>query len=170
MTPGRASPRQTKRTQRKGPSRLGRLLRRDGGQGLVEFSLLLPVMMIIIFGVIDFGMGLRSYISLTNATREGARFAAVGNPAGSFPSQCDGSTNTTVVGRTCVAIEGLDLSNVTDIEVDYPEGQEPGNSVVVSADYTYEYITPLGDFIHFFSGGTATETLSLSTSTDMRLE
>jgi Flp pilus assembly protein TadG len=127
-------------------------------------------MLIIVFGIIDFGWGLRSYISLTNATREGARFAAVGNPAGSFPSECDGATGTTVIGRTCIAVEGLNLSNITDVAVAYPDGQEPGNSVVVSADYTYEYITPLGDFINFFSGGTLTETLSLSTSTDMRLE
>lgn len=164
----------SQREQRPGdPQRRGRLrrLRRGGrGQSLVEFSLLLPVMLIIIFGIIDFGMGLRSYISLTNATREGARFAAVGNPAGSFPSQCNGTTTTTVIGRTCVAVEGLNRSNITSLTVTYPNGQGPGNSVVVSADYTYEYITPLGDFINFFSGGTLTETLSLSTSTDMRLE
>lgn len=143
---------------------------RERGQSLVEFSLLLPVMLIIIFGIVDFGMGLRSYISLTNATREGARFAAVGNPPGSFPSECTGSVSTTVVGRTCVAIEGLDLSEVTDVSVDYPDGQAPGNSVVVTADYTYNYITPLGDFISFFTGGALTETILLSTSTDMRLE
>lgn len=150
--------------------RLSRALRGGRGQSLVEFSLLLPVMLIIIFGIIDFGMGLRSYISLTNATREGARFAAVGNPAGSFPSQCSTPTSTTVVGRTCVAVEGLDRADISSVTVTYPDGQGPGNSVIVSADYTYHYITPLGDFIHFFSGGTLTETLALSTSTDMRLE
>lgn len=155
---------------RKKRGRLSRALRGGRGQSLVEFSMLLPVMLIIIFGVIDFGMGIRSYISLTNATREGARFAAVGNPAGSFPSQCNGTTTTTVIGRTCVAVEGLDRSDITSVTVTYPAGQGPGNSVVVEAHYTYHYITPLGDFIHFFSGGTLTETLSLSTKTDMRLE
>ena len=150
--------------------RVSRLLRSRRGQSLVEFSLVLPVLLIMVFGIIDFGLGLRSYISLTNATREGARFAAVGNPAGSFPSQCDGTTTTTVIGRTCVAVEGLNRSNITSVTVTYPDGQGPGNSVIVSADYTYQYITPLGDIIHFFSGGTLTETLPLSTSTDMRLE
>lgn len=159
--------------QVRSPSRRGRvsrLLRSRRGQSLVEFSLVLPVLLIMVFGIIDFGLGLRSYISLTNATREGARFAAVGNPAGSFPSQCDGTTTTTVIGRTCVAVEGLNRSNITSVTVTYPDGQGPGNSVIVSADYTYQYITPLGDIIHFFSGGTLTETLPLSTSTDMRLE
>jgi Flp pilus assembly protein TadG len=128
------------------------------------------MLLIIVFGIVDFGLGLRSYISLTNATREGARFAAVGNPAGSFPSECNGTTTTTVIGRTCVAVEGLDRSNITSLTVTYPNGQGPGNSVIVAANYTYHYVTPLGDFIHFFSGGTLTETLPLSTSTDMRLE
>jgi Flp pilus assembly protein TadG len=139
------------------------------GQSLVEFALVLPVLMILIFGIIDFGMGLRSYISLTNAVREGGRFAALGNPAGE-PSDCDGATNTTVIGRVCVAIEGLNLDDLDDVSVSYPSGQAPGNSVLVSAQYTYEYITPLGDIVGFFSGGTFPETLTLATSTDMRLE
>jgi len=161
------------RQQEEPPKRRGllrRLLSGRRGQSLVEFSLVLPVLLIIVFGIIDFGMGLRSYISLTNATREGARFAAVGNPAGSFPSQCNGTTTTTVIGRTCVAVEGLNRSNITSLTVTYPDGVGPGNSVIVAANYTYHYITPLGDIIHFFSGGTLTETIALSTSTDMRLE
>ncbi len=140
------------------------------GQSLVELALLIPVLMILVFGIVDFGLGIRTYISLTNATREGARFAAVGNPPGSYPSECDGNTTTTVVGRVCVVSEGLNRSHISSITVEYPHGEGAGNSVVVSAAYTYHYVTPLGDIIHFFSGGAMTETLELSTSTDMRLE
>ena len=152
------------------PTLLRRFFRGGRGQSLVEFALTLPILMILIFGIIDFGMGLRSYISLTNATREGARFAAVGNIAGAYPTDCDGSTSTTVIGRVCVAMEGLNLSDLQVVSVSYPDGQEPGNQVVVSAQYTYNYITPLGDIADFFSGGTFPDMLSLSTSTDMRLE
>ncbi len=144
--------------------------RTERAQSLVEFALVLPILLIMVFGIIDFGMGIRSYISLTNATREGARFAAVGNIAGAYPTDCDGANNTTVIGRVCVAIEGLDLSQVQQVSVTYPDGEAPGNSVVVAADYTYEYVTPLGDFINFFSGGSFPDSLALSTSTDMRLE
>jgi len=145
-------------------------LRSRRGQSLVEFALILPVLMIMVFGIIDFGMGLRSYISLTNATREGARFAAIGNSAGAYPANCNGTNNTTVIGRVCYTIEGLDLADVQTVSVAYPNGQSPGNSVVVSARYTYNYITPIGDIIDFFSGGTFPNALSLATSTDMRLE
>lgn len=132
--------------------------------------MVLPVLVILIFGIIDFGMGLRSYIALTNATREGARFAAVGNDAGAFPGDCDGSSNTTTIGRVCTAANGLNLSNVTDVSVSYPSGVGPGNSVVVSADYTYTFFTPIGAIIDFVSGGSFPETITLSSSTDMRLE
>ena len=147
-----------------------RLSRAARGQSLVEFALVLPILMIIVFGIIDFGMGLRSYISLTNATREGARFAAVGNPAGAYPADCNGSTTTSVIGRVCVAIEGLDLADLQNVSVAYPNGQNPGESVIVSAEYTYNYITPLGDMVDFFSGGSFPDTLTLATDTDMRLE
>ena len=147
-----------------------RLVRGGRGQSLVEFALVLPVLLIMIFGIIDFGMGLRSYISLTNATREGARFAAVGNPAGSYPADCDGVSSDDVVGRVCVAMEGLQLADLNSVSVTYPNGTSPGNSVVVAADYTYNYITPLGDIVDFFSGGSFPDTLTLSTSADMRLE
>ena len=132
--------------------------------------MVLPILVILIFGIIDFGMGLRSYVSLTNATREGARFAAVGNVAGAYPADCDGATNTTVIGRVCVAIEGLDLSALNDVSVTYPDGQAPGNSIVVSAQYTYTFITPLGDIASFISGGSFDDSLTLNTSTDMRQE
>lgn len=157
-------------TGSRGRTRPRARLRSRRGQSLVEFALILPVLMIMVFGIIDFGLGLRSYISLTNATREGARFAAIGNTAGAYPANCNGTSNTTVVGRVCYTIEGLDLADLTSVSVTYPNGQMPGNSVVVSADYTYNYITPVGDIVDFFSGGTFPDSLSLSTSTDMRLE
>src|SRR3972149_4234930 len=115
----------------------GRLFRAARGQSLVEFALVIPILLILVFGIIDFGMGLRSYISLTNATREGARFAAVGNPAGAYPADCTGSTTTSVVGRFCVATEGLARADLQNVGVAYPSGENPGESVVVSAEYTY---------------------------------
>ncbi len=148
---------------------LRRLFRGGGGQSLVEFVLVLPIFMILVFAVIDFGLGVRSYISLTNATREGARFAAVGNAAGAYPADC-GVIDTTVVGRVCVGMEGLDLANLQIVSVTYPDGQMPGNDVSVSAQYTYEYITPLGDLMDFISAGSFPDTITMQTSTDMRLE
>ena len=134
----------------------------------MEISLLLPVLLIIVFGIIDFGLGMRSYISLSNGVREGARFAALGNPAGE-PSDCDGTTNTTVYGALCAATDGLDLDEL-EPDVTYPDGYASGNSVVVSADYSHNFVTPLGDLIGFVSGGSFPTSIELHSSTDMRIE
>jgi hypothetical protein len=70
----------------------------------------------------------------------------------------------------CVSVEGLDRSELTSVAVSYPDGATPGNEVEVSAAYTYNYITPLGDMLNFFTGGTFPDFLNVSTSTNMRLE
>lgn len=60
---------------------LRRLRRREHGQSLVEFALLIPVLLIFVVAVIDFGKALFTYQVITNAAREGARRAAVANEA-----------------------------------------------------------------------------------------
>jgi Flp pilus assembly protein TadG len=134
----------------------------------MEMSLLLPVLMIFVFGIIDFGLGMRSYISLANGVREGARVAAIGAPAGSN-ADCDGVTQGTVHGKVCSSVDGLDLNELTT-DVNYPNGFASGNSVVVSADYTHEFVTPLGDIVDFFSGGAFPTSINLHSSSDMRVE
>ena len=51
--------------------------RSERGQSLVEFALVLPIFLVLVLGIIDFGLGLKSWITITNAAREGARYAAV---------------------------------------------------------------------------------------------
>lgn len=59
--------------------RFGRVRRRSRaeGQSLVEFSLVLTPLFLILLGIIQFGFIFNSYITLTNATREGAREGSV---------------------------------------------------------------------------------------------
>ncbi len=51
--------------------------RRRSGQGLVEFALVLPIFLLILFGVIDLGRYVYLNSTLSQAAREGARVAAV---------------------------------------------------------------------------------------------
>ena len=46
------------------------------GQSLAEFALILPVLMIIVLGTVDLGRVFFAYISVTNAARNGAQYAA----------------------------------------------------------------------------------------------
>jgi Flp pilus assembly protein TadG len=151
-----------------------RIRKRDRGQSLAEFAMVVPIFLILVFGIIDFGMGLRAYITVSQATREGARYASVGNPAGTFAGggtgQCNGSTSTSAVGRVCSTMDGLNLTNIQSVSVTYPSGQIPGNSVRVQTQYQYHYITPIRTLISFFSGGSIPNYLTISSTTDMRLE
>jgi Flp pilus assembly protein TadG len=54
-----------------------RFARREEGQAMVEFAIVLPVLLLIVLGIIQFGMLFKNYIALTDAVRVGARQAAV---------------------------------------------------------------------------------------------
>lgn len=55
-----------------------KLFRSQRGQAVVEFALVLPLLVLILFGVLEFGRIFHTYIVITNAAREGARLGAVG--------------------------------------------------------------------------------------------
>jgi Flp pilus assembly protein TadG len=51
---------------------------KDRGQSLIEIAIILPILLLLLLGVVEVGMGLRNYLIVVNANREGARFAAHG--------------------------------------------------------------------------------------------
>jgi Flp pilus assembly protein TadG len=53
--------------------------RSDRGAAAVEFALVLPLLLLMIFGIVEFGRAYNVQISITNAAREGARVMAVHN-------------------------------------------------------------------------------------------
>ena len=52
-------------------------IRRSEGQTMVEFVLVPPILMLVLFAIIQFGMTFTHYVALTDAVRAGARTAAV---------------------------------------------------------------------------------------------
>ncbi len=82
------------------------------GQSLVEFALVLPILMILILGMIEFGWILNAKITITSAAREGARYYAVSK---------DASKVMETVERTTVN-SGLNITEVlSEIQEDYIE-------------------------------------------------
>jgi Flp pilus assembly protein TadG len=57
----------------------------ERGQGLVELALFLPVLVVVVMGAVDFGRAYFAYITIANAAREGAYYAAL-NPTASNAS------------------------------------------------------------------------------------
>ena len=54
--------------------------RRERGQSLVEAAVILPILLLLVAAVVDFGRAFDAYIVLTNAVREGARFGTLRQP------------------------------------------------------------------------------------------
>lgn len=53
----------------------------DRGAILVEFALIVPILLILLVGIINFGIAYNTQIALQGAAREGARALALGNSA-----------------------------------------------------------------------------------------
>lgn len=54
-----------------------RVRRHRRGQSLVEFALILPILLILMLGILDFGRAIAAYNSVSNGARSGARVAIV---------------------------------------------------------------------------------------------
>ncbi len=139
--------------------KLFRIRRKNGekGQALAEFALLVPVFLILLFAIVDFGMGFYSWISITNGAREGARYGAVQAPAIDIENRVYDTVNLP-----------NESTNMT-VTVTNAQGG-PGESVVVRVDYDYDLLTPLAGLVQFVSGNVIGPTLTFSSTADMRLE
>jgi len=104
---------------------------RDRGTAAVEFALVLPVLLLIVFGIIDFGRALNAQIVLTGAAREGVRLAALGYPDAAIQAR--------------VAAAAPDLSGVTvTVAASCPPGAGPTADAEVNVSYSFSFITPIG--------------------------
>lgn len=52
-------------------------VKKQKGQSLVELAIMLPILLIILLGIVDFGRVFYAYVTITNASREGARYGSL---------------------------------------------------------------------------------------------
>ena len=110
------------------------------GQGLVEFALILPVLLLLVYGTIEFGRLLFFYTAATTASREAARYgSAVGTNGGGVPYYRD-CTGIMQAALQAGALAGLDSANIA---ISYDNG--PGSSSFASCSSTVD--VDLGDRI-----------------------
>lgn len=131
--------------------------RRDGekGQNLVEFAMVVPIFLILVFSIVDFGMGFHAWITVTNAAREGARVGAVGADAATIEARV-------VDTASSLAAEDIDVTVVN------AQGA-PGEAVSVDVEYDYELITPLANLLGIFGGGLGSP-ITFHSESEMRIE
>jgi Flp pilus assembly protein TadG len=104
--------------------------KREQGQTMAEFTLVLPVLAILLFGVIQFGIAFNNYLAVTDAVRAGARQAAV---ARHLPA---GEREAAVRAKVYASADGLDTSKLS-VTVTASGAWEPGSDVTVTASYPY---------------------------------
>jgi hypothetical protein len=125
---------------------------RSRGQALVEFALVFPIFLLILFSIIDFGRYVYYVQILNNAAREGARYAIVhgsigipssGPPPLGFTSSDPMANNVkAVVRRHAVGVVGS--TAVLRIYADYPDFyNRRGDRVTVSVEYDFDSIIPI---------------------------
>ncbi len=130
---------------------------RDRGAAAVEFALLLPVLLLVIFGIVDFGRALNAQITLTQAAREGARLAALGQ------------SSSAVVSRAQAAATGLSPVTVT-VSSTCPVNAGAGVDAVVQTSYSFSFITPVGAIAAMFGGAGYGSSLTLTAQGEMPCE
>lgn len=111
-----------------------RIWREERGQSLVEFALVLPVLLLILVGIFNFGQLFYSDIVINEAARDAARYASIG------VSQTE---ILQVIGQDC---QTLNVSQVnTSISQPYP--QSSGMPVTITITYPVPIMLPLSLFL-----------------------
>jgi Flp pilus assembly protein TadG len=124
--------------------------RSERGTTIVEFAIVAPLVLLLVFGVIDFSRLFYTRLTMQHAVREAVRFAVTGNvtqdPNTGQPRTRPESIRAKIVENAT----GLDV-DVNTIQITPADGGGPGQIVTVRTDFTFEFATPV--IKPFFPGG-----------------
>ena len=127
-----------------------RLRSGERGQSLVEFVLALPILLVVVFGIIEFASAWRTYQVVTNVAREGARLAVI-------PSTTADATVHAKIDSLLVQ-SGLGLANrTTTLTCDGNPGLCSGPGATgrpdeVQVDYSHTFVV-LGPVLDLMCAG-----------------
>ena len=122
------------------------------GQSMVETALVLPIIILILMAIIDFGFLFNNYIVLSNASREASRKAAVGGTDAEITALI-----TSLTGTLNAADRTTSISPSQTLRTH-------GTPVTITINYDNHFLTPI--IGAFFPGGSAI----LKSETVMRVE
>lgn len=149
--------------------------RSEDGASALEFGLIAPVLVLLVFGIMSFGILFAQTLALNNAARQGARYGAVGartcaelvsetrtaastiqiNPADVRVEVLVGPSLATAatIRRTDTGVNGAPCSNPNPDNTPC-EDSDPGDNVYVKASYDSQLLVPLFFTDTFTVGGT----------------
>lgn len=127
-----------------------RLCRSERGAEVIEFALVLPLLLLVVFGIVDFGFLFQRYVVLTNAAMEGARVAVLPGYSDTDAEaravsylQQSGVTGTvncpaTAAGQLCADAQPSTVPGVGGLPATWPAWE-----VTVTYVHTYYYVGPI---------------------------
>jgi Flp pilus assembly protein TadG len=135
----------------------------ESGQAMVEFALILIPLLIVVVGIIQFGIGLNYWLDLNRLSNQGARWAVVNAYPGcteASPNNTQVACGTTTTLQSYIACQRLAGALKPTVDISFPTGASTfGNSVKVEvrSPFTFRAIMKLG-------------TITLTARTTMRIE
>lgn len=94
--------------------------RRESGVAMLEFALVLPVLLLLVFGIIEFGRAYNAQITLTHAAREGAREYAVTQDAAAGQTAAENAATSLDPTLMTFTTSACVIGDPATMQIDYP--------------------------------------------------
>jgi Flp pilus assembly protein TadG len=133
----------------------------ESGQAIIELALTLPMLLVIVLGIFDFGLMFQRYEVVTNAAREGARVGVLPNYS------TDDAKARAQQYLTSGGLTGGATINAAVAPVTFGSPAKTVNQVTVTVQYVHNYVF-IGPILNLLGGSLGNVTLQ-SVST-MRVE
>ena len=133
------------------------------GVALVEFAIVVPILLLLLVGILDTGRAVNAYVTISNASREGARYAAL-NPTAA-PAAIRSSAvlpHAQQLDASGIAVSVTYSGSVTSTACPVPTTTAPPASspapttIPVRVDVTYPWSAATFFIGQFFGGGSRT--------------
>jgi hypothetical protein len=123
---------------------------------MVEFAIVVPLLLLLVLGIMEFGMVMHDYIMVVHGAREGARTAAVGDPVNKIKTQVLSTSALRDLTPAMVQITWFDPNGGGWVPVtDKPSGLNnavPPDGVVRVAIVDYPHRMVTGNFFAWLPG------------------
>lgn len=117
--------------------------RDERGAAVVEFALILPVLVLFVFGIVEFGRAYSARIQLTGAVREGARAGALGLDAVAATKAGAPGLTASEIAVTYTATPGSFCGGAGPTTTQSSSTSTTMPTATVTATYPFKYDIPL---------------------------
>lgn len=117
-------------------------VRGERGSIAVEFAIIAPILLMLVFGILEFGFGYHAWDATQNAAREGARLGAVSPDVAEIEARVRGTTSFLNQSNLNVTIR-CGTTGGPFSACPAPSSWDEGDIVRVTVDYDFGYVTPL---------------------------